>query len=117
MPSIIGVTLVKINQIYRLDVVNAVWDVLRPVSYQMTGSGVQLVTGMPVASGSFDEVIPIQSQFDWNKLSAFSIDVFDQATQRIKIFSARNCEWENVGGTSDVGTVATRAKIKWKGTV
>ena len=115
MASVIGVTLAKVNNLFRVDVTNATWDVKRPVNQIATGGGIKIGKGLAMVSGSFDEIVPQSSQFSWFALDTWSVQIYDQATQKILIFSASNCEWEDIGGASNVGQASTTKKIAWKG--
>lgn len=116
MASIIGVTLAKVNNLFRVDVTNATWDVKRPVNQVPTGGGVKIGTStLYLVSGTFDEIVPITSQFNWFALSNWSVQIYDQATRKIQLFSAQNCEWEDLGGASNVAQATTTKKIAWKG--
>lgn len=116
MSSIIGVTLAKINGIYRVDVTNATWDVKQVINAQSSGAGRQLATStIYEVSGGFDEVVPIQSQFNWFALTDFTIQIYDQSTQKILLFACSGAEWGGISGSSNVGQAATSRKIPWQG--
>lgn len=117
MSSIIGVTLAKINNIFRVDVTNATWDVKQPIRAESSGAGRQLATSnIYEISGGFDEIVPIQGMFDWRALSGFSIQIYDQATQKILVFSCSGAEWGGISGGSNVGQAKTDRKIPFQAT-
>lgn len=115
MPSIMGPTLAKVNGIYRLDVTNATWDVKQPIRAESSGAGRQLaVSNIYEISGGFDEVVPTQGIFNWQALSDFTIQIYDQATQKILVFACSGAEWGGIGGGSNVGQAKTDRKIPWQ---
>jgi hypothetical protein len=116
MAEVLGLTMVKINGLFELDVVNARWDVTRAVVQHVTAGGVVEAIGVEIPSGSLDEVIPKQGATDWRKLSDFQIDIYDKETRKILLFSASGCNWDKVSGSSDLGSATTKKAITWKGT-
>lgn len=116
MALVIGLTLVKVNGIFRVDVKNARWDDTRAVQQHVTGGGVREALGAELVSGSFDEVIPLSGQFNWRALKDFSIQIYDKETRKILVFAAEGCNWEKISGTSDQQQANTAKAISWKGT-
>lgn len=115
MPSIEGVTLAKINGIFDVEVTNASWDVDGNMSQTKTAGGPRNAAGIPAMSGSFDEVVPLDgSQIDLRSLSSFSVQVYDQPTQKILLMSAQRCDWDKAGTSSAVEGASTRRKWSWK---
>ena len=114
--TVIGLTLVKINGLFRVDVRNARWSTRRANQQHVTGGGVRQSTGEEIPSGSFDEVVPRDAQFDWRSLRNFSIEVFDKETRSIKVFAAEGCNWTGIDGSSDLSQANTGKAITWNGT-
>ena len=114
--TVIGLTLVKINGRFRLDVKNARWSTRRAVTQVVTGAGVRAATGEELPSGSFDEVIPRDAQFDWRSLRNFSIEVYDKETRGVLLFAAEGCNWSGLDGNTDLGSANTGKAITWSGT-
>jgi hypothetical protein len=115
-PTVIGLTLAKINGLYRVDVRNARWSTRRAAQQHITGAGVRQSIGEEVPSGSFDEVIPRDKQFNWRALKNFSIEVYDKETRTILVFGCEGCNWSGLDGSSDLGQANTSKAIAWIGT-
>jgi hypothetical protein len=114
--SVIGLTTVKINGTYRVDVKNARWSIRRAGQEFVTPAGVRISKGAQIPTGTFDEVIPRSGIFDWRSLSSFSIEILDQETRSITIFAAEGCEWQGLDGSTDLGQASTGKNISWHGT-
>jgi hypothetical protein len=114
--DVIGLTLAKLNGIYEVDVLNSRWDVSRAVAVHTTAAGNRQALGVPIPSGSFDEVISRQGATDWTSLTDFRIDIYDKETKSIVVFSASGCNWEKIGGSTDEPSATTKKSIAWKGT-
>jgi len=114
--NVIGLTLVKINGIFHLDVRNARWSDKRAVQQHVTGGGVRSAIGVEIPSGSFDEVIPKQGALNWRSLKNFSIEVFDKETRQIVVASFTGCNWTGLDGTSDLSQANTSKAVNWNGT-
>lgn len=115
MASILGVTLAKINGIYNVNVVNATWDVAKDLPSVKTGGGVKNAKGLAAMSGGFDEVYPADGTIlDLTTLDAFSIQIYDQPTQKVLVMSAQRCDWDKADGSSAVEGANTRRKWSWK---
>lgn len=112
--TVIGLTLVKINGIFHLDVLNARWSGKRANVQHVTGGGIKQAIGETVPSGSFDEVIPRQKGLKWRSLKNFTIDVYDKETRSIVIASFAVCNWDGIDGSSDLSSAMTRKSITWK---
>lgn len=117
MATVLGLTMAKINGIFRVDVKNARWSDKRNVLQIPTGGGVVEAIGEELISGSFDEVIPKTKAFNWRALTDFSVEIFDKETQSILVFAAEGCNWDGLDGTSDLGQANTGKAITWKGTL
>jgi hypothetical protein len=113
-----GLTLAKLNGIYRVDVMNSSWSAARALNQFITGGGVRKSKGTPLVSGSFDEIIEVEGQgpFNWFDLEDFSIQIYDQPTRSVLIFEAIGCDWERLDGNSAAQGANTSKKIGWKGT-
>jgi hypothetical protein len=114
--SVIGLTTVKINGTYRVDVKNARWSIRRAGQEYVTAGGVRISKGAQIPTGTFDEVIPRAGQFDWRGQSSFSIEILDQETRSVTIFAAEGCEWQGLDGSTDLGQASTGRTIAWHGT-
>lgn len=115
MAQIIGLTACKINGIFRVDVRNARWRGQKVVNQVVTQGGVKIANGVPLISGSFDEIIPKTAQFDWAALTEFSIQLYDFETRSVLLMAAEGCEWESIDGQTDLGSANTSKSIAWKG--
>jgi hypothetical protein len=115
MAEIFGLTTVRINGTYEVDVKNARWDVKRPTPQFNTPGGVRTATGQEMPSGSFDEVIPKQGARDWRALRNFSVEILDQETRKITVFAALRCNWGSLGGSSDLQGANTSKAVAWVG--
>lgn len=113
MAEVIGLTLAKIAGKYHVDVLNSRWDVKRADQQHITGKGVQQAIGEKVGSGSFDQVIPKDKDLDWNSLADFAIEIFDKETRSIVIASFDKCNWNSIGGSSDLASANTRKSVSW----
>jgi hypothetical protein len=116
MADVIGVTLVKINGIFELDVTNARWSDGRALVQHVTGGGVKKAKGTELPSGSFDEVVSRSGATNWRNLSDFRMDVYDKETRSIIVASFSGCDWEKIDGSSDNASATTKKSIGWKGT-
>jgi len=116
MSQVIGLTRVKLNGLYDVDVRNARWDVRRPVQQYTTTGGVKESVGIPLVSGSFDRVVPKTKDVDWRSLVDFSVEILDPVTQAV-IFQAEGCNWEGISGSTDLAGATTNKAVTWKGTV
>ena len=114
--EIIGLTLVKINGMFHLDVVDARWSTKRAVSQQVTGGGPKNARGVPLPSGSFNEVIPKDKGLDWSALKGFSVEIFDQETRKIVVASFTGCDWTTNDGSSDNSQAKTSRAISYTAT-
>lgn len=114
--NVIGLTLVKINGIFDLDVRNARWSDKRAVQQHVTGGGVRSALGQEIPSGSFDEVIPRTGAQNWRGLKNFAIEIFDKETTKIVVASFDGCNWTGLDGTSDLSQANTSRAITWNGT-
>ena len=114
--NVIGLTLVKINGIFDLEVRNARWSDKRAVQQHVTGGGVRSAIGQEIPSGSFDEVIPKAGAQKWRTLKNFSVEVYDKETQKIVIASFSGCNWTSLDGSSDLSQANTSKAITWNGT-
>jgi len=113
---VIGLTLVKINGIYHVDVKNARWSVKRANPQHVTAGGVRQAIGEELPSGSFDEVIPRAKKFKWRTLKNFTVEIYDKETRKIVVFACEGCNWNGLDGSSDLaGANASRA-VTWNGT-
>lgn len=113
MAEVVGLTLAKINGKYHVDVLSARWDIKRADQQHITGGGVKQAIGELVGSGSFDQVIPKQGDLDWAALQDFSIDIYDKETRSQVIASFRVCNWNSLGGNSDLASANTKKSISW----
>lgn len=113
--TVIGLTLVKINGIYHLDVKNSRSSTKRATPQNVTGAGVKTATGQEMISGSFDEVIPRDRRLDWRSLRNFSIEIFDKETKSVVIVSADGCNWGSIDDSSDLNTAVTGRAVAWVG--
>lgn len=116
MATVIGLTLVKINGSFRVDVKNARWSDKRTVTQTNTGGGVVEAIGPELCSGSFDEVIPKSGQFNWRALKDFSVQIYDKETRSVLLAAFEGCNWDGIDGSSDSQSAATQKSITWKGT-
>lgn len=114
MPSILGLTLCKINGVFELDVTNAAWDDPRALTQHATGGGVKNATGLEMPNGSFDEVISKSGSTNWRNLSQFSIQIYDKETRKIVVAAFERADWGDLGGSSDTASATTKRKITWK---
>lgn len=114
---ILGLGIMKINGIFRLDVTGARWSLHRNVTQEATGGGIQKAIGLPIPTGSIEEVIDKKGLFPWLTLVDFSIQLYDYETQKILIMHAQHCDWGNLDGTLDQAAPRTRRNISWFGTV
>lgn len=114
---IVGLGIVKINGIYRLDVVGARWSAPRNVTQEVTGGGVQKAIGAIIPNGSFEEVIDKKGMFPWLTLSDFSIQLYDFETQKQLFMQAEHCDWSNIDGSLDMAGPRTHRNISWKSTI
>lgn len=116
MPTVVGLTHVKINGIYDLDFRNASWDVKRPETTHTTGGGLKQGIGVPVPTGNMDEVIdPSGKGIDWANLKDFSIEILDREKKNV-IFAADGANWTGISGSSDLSQASTTKRIGWSGT-
>lgn len=113
MAEVLGLTLAKINGKYHVDVLNSRWDVKRADQQHVTAGGVKQAIGEKIGSGSFDQVIPRNGDLDWDTLNDFSVEIFDKETRSIVIASFNICNWNSIGGSSDLGSVNTRKNVSW----
>jgi hypothetical protein len=113
--TVIGLTLVKVNGLFHLDVLNARWSVKRANVQHVTGAGVEQAIGQEIPSGSFDEVIPRQKGLKWRDLKDFTIDVYDKETRSQVIASFSRCNWTGIDGSSDLSSAMSRKSISWNG--
>ena len=113
--TVIGLTQCKINGLYRVDVRNARWSIKRANQQHVTGAGVRQSTGEEIPSGSFDEIIPRDKQFNWRGLRNFSIEVLDKETRSVVIASFEGCNWTGIDGTTDLSQANTTKAITWNG--
>lgn len=115
MPSMMGVTLAKIDGKFWVNVVNATWDVDKDVPVAKTGGGIRIAEGLGVMTGSFDEIIPVDGvKLDVANLKDFSIQIYDQPTQKVLVMSSQRCTWNKGSGSSAVEGANTRRKWTWK---
>lgn len=114
MGSIVGITTAKIDGMYELDVKNATWDDRRPLNQEATAGGIKNATGLEFGSGSFDEVFSKVGATNWQAKKQFTIDIYDQETRKIVVASFARCDWESIGGSSDVAGAKTDRKVTWK---
>lgn len=113
--TVIGLTLVKINGIYELDVRNARWSVKRNNTQHATGGGVKQSIGLEMPSGSFDEVIPRSGATNWRALKSFSVEIYDSETRSVVVAAFRICNWTGIDGTADQGQATASKAIAWNG--
>ena len=116
MPAVIGVTLAKINGIFDVWVKGSKWSIKRPVNQIPTGGGIVESVGLEMITGSFDEVIPTAGAVNWRALVDFTVQIYDQPTQKIQIVAAEGCNWESIDGSSDIASAMLAKAISWKGT-
>jgi len=116
MATVIGLTLIKINGQFKADVKNARWTDDRVVNQVNTGGGVRESIGPELPSGSFEEVIPRNTAFDWRSLTDFSIQIYDKETKSQVIAAFEGCNWNKIDGSSDLQSATTQKGISWKGT-
>ncbi len=114
--EIVGLTMVKINGIFRVDVKNSRWGVKRPTPQFDTGGGVRTAFGLERPSGSFDEVIP-KKPFNWRALRNFSIEIYEKESLTVIAFSAERCNWGGLDGSSDLSSATTSKAIQWVGEI
>lgn len=114
---IVGLGIVKINGIFRLDVVGARWSARRNVTQEVTGGGVQKAIGAVLPNGSFEEVINKSGMYGWAALNDFSIQLYDYETQKMLLMQAEHCDWANIDGSLDMAGPRTHRNISWLGTV
>jgi hypothetical protein len=114
MASLTGVTLAKIDGKFWVYVTNANWDVKQDVASVKTGGGIKNAVGLIVSSGSVEEMVPIAGPLDISQLKSFSVQIYDQVTQKILIYSATNCDWDDASGSSTVEGPKTSRKVGWK---
>ena len=117
MATVLGLYAVKINGVYRLDVVNATWDDTRSLSPIVTGGGVKMAIGAEIPTGTFGEVIPKTAIFNWRQLVDFSIQLYDFETRSILFMQAEGCNWGKIAGSADMQSANTRKNINWTGTL
>ena len=115
MGEIIGLTLAKINGIHHLDVTNSRWDVRRAIAGHVTGAGPKNAVGEEIPSGSFEQVIPRESDFNWRALKKFTVDIYDKETRSIVVASFSGCDWGSLGGSSDASSAMAKKSIAWNG--
>ncbi len=115
MSSIHGLTLLKIDGIFELDVKNARWSTKQSVPQFVTGGGAVTALGEKLPSGSFDEVIAIDGSTEWRNKKDFSIQIYDKETRKKVVFAAEGCNWESVDGSSDQQSATTSRSVSWKG--
>lgn len=116
MAEVVGLTLAKINGVYNVYVRNSRWSNRRTVNQIVTGGGVVESIGVELISGNFDEVIPPSPSFNWRALRNFTIQIYDQPTQKVLLMSAEGCNWEGIDGQNDLGSATSGRTIAWKGT-
>lgn len=115
MAEVIGRTLVKIDGLYHLDVTNARWSDKRAVTQHVTGAGIDFAVGEEMPSGSFDQVIPRERDFDWRARKNFSVDIYDKETRTVVVASFSGCNWNGVDGSSDLSSAMAKKAIGWVG--
>ncbi len=115
MAGIHGLTLMKIDGIFELDVKNSRWSTKQAVPQFITGRGAETALGERIPSGSFDEVVSIDGSTDWASKRDFSIQIYDKATRKKVVFAAEGCNWESADGSSDNQSATTGRSISWKG--
>ncbi len=115
--TVVGLTLIKINGLFHLDVVNARWSDKRPIAKHATGAGQQQAIGLDNPSGSFDEVIPREKGLKWRDLKDFTVDVYDKETRSQIIASFSKVNWSGIDGSADTSSAMTRKSIAWEGSV
>lgn len=118
MPRVIGLTIAKINGIFRVHMKNVRWEVTKSVNQIPTAGGVQESVGLKLVSGACDEVIPAdeKAQFDWLNLDDFALQIYDQETRKILIHESTGNNWDRLSGQSDVQAATAGRSISWKGT-
>lgn len=114
---IVGMAVMKINGIYRLDVKGCRWSAPRNVTQEVTGGGVEKAIGAVLPNGSIEEVINKKGLFGWQALSDFSIQLYDFETQKILLMQAEHCDWANIDGSNDMAGPRTNRNITWRGTI
>jgi len=117
MPSLIGLTTVKINGVYHIDVRNARWSTRRANQQHVTGGGVKQAVGEEIPSGSFDEVSPKDKKLNWRALRDFSVEILDKETRSIVVASFRECNWTGLDGTTDNAQANTTRAVTWNGSI
>lgn len=115
MPAILGLTLVKINGIYNLKVKNSKWGLKRAVSQAVTGGGIKTGLGFEMVAGSWEETIEIAGNVDVASLVDFTLQIYDQPTQKLLVFAAERCNWESIDGSNDLQAATSSKGIAWKG--
>lgn len=112
--TIVGLSLVKINGMFHLDVRNIRVSVKRANPQVITGAGAVQAIGEAVCSGTFDEVIPRSKQLNWRKMKNFTIEVMDKE-EKNTIFSAEGCNWNDVEIQSNQDQATTGRSVGWNG--
>lgn len=113
--TVIGLTMAKINGLWHVDVRNTRASVKRANPQMITGAGARQALGEPVASGSFDEVIPRDKGFDWRSLKNFSIEIYDKETRSKVIFACEGCNWNGVDMQGNMDQATAGKAIAWNG--
>lgn len=114
--TVVGMAAAKVNGLYRVDVKNMRYQVQRTVTQHVTQGGVKISKSVWLVSGSFEEVIPLSNQFNWD-LEDAAIQFYDYETRSKLIFSAEGCIIESVGGNSDLAGGTAGKSISFKGTL
>lgn len=114
--SVLGVTLLKLNGIFDLDVKNVRWSVRVPVPQHDTGLGVRNARGLEHPTLTFEVVAVRANAFDYRSLRQFSAEVYDKETRKVVVFAAEGFDWNELGGSSDVGSAMTGKTLSCVGT-
>ena len=114
--TVVGLTRVKINGMFHIDVRNARWSIKRANQQHVTGGGIKQATGEEIPSGSFDEVIPRKGAEKWRTLRNFSIDVLDKEGGTV-IASFLQCNWTRIDGITDLSQANATKAVTWNGSI
>lgn len=117
MPAMLGMSLLKINGIFNVRVKNQKWGLRRPTPQVVTGGGVKTGLGLEMIAGSWEETIEIVGGIDLAALVDFTIQAYDQPTQKLLVYSAERCNWGSIDGSNDLGSAASSKGVSWVGEV
>lgn len=112
MGRVVGLAICKINGLFELDVINSNWDIKKAIATHHTGGGLELASGLEVATGTFDEVIAKAGGTDWRSLTEFSVEILDKQTrQTIAAFAF--CEWSDLAGAHQTANASSTKRVAW----